>query len=121
MQQSLFQINISPNVTPRSGRRSQADGQDVGTVGETRPEPRRVEEAGWWTMPQTRPQAEMVAYAPDETTGRDGGLCPRRDHRQRWWPMPQTRPQAEMVAYAPYENTGRVEMRFKIGSTLAIQ
>ncbi|KAK6993974.1 hypothetical protein BgiMline_010549 [Biomphalaria glabrata] len=49
----------------------------------------------------------MVAYAPDETTGRDGGLCPRRDHRQRWWPMPQTRPQAEMVAYAPDETTGR--------------
>jgi hypothetical protein len=31
-----------------------------GTAGETRPEPRRLEErAGWWPMSQTRPQADV--------------------------------------------------------------
>ncbi|KAH3886491.1 hypothetical protein DPMN_010501 [Dreissena polymorpha] len=45
------------HLAPRPVCRCLADWQNMGAAGDTRPEPRRLEEAGWRPMSQMRPQA----------------------------------------------------------------
>jgi hypothetical protein len=59
-------LKTSKHLAPRFGCRRQADGQDVGIAGETRPEPRRLERPGWWPMSQTGPEEEEEDQVSDD-------------------------------------------------------
>ncbi|KAI8789025.1 hypothetical protein BgiBS90_009283, partial [Biomphalaria glabrata] len=57
----LMEGCLNFTIAPRFGSRCQAYGQDVETVGESRPEPKCLEKAGWWAVvyAQKGPQAYM--------------------------------------------------------------
>ncbi|KAI8771092.1 origin recognition complex subunit 1 [Biomphalaria glabrata] len=69
--------------------------------GTTPQEPIRLEEAGWWPMPQRGPLPQN-RYAWRKLVG---GLCPRRDHS----PRTDTPGGSWLMAYVPEGTTGREE------------
>ncbi|KAI8777488.1 hypothetical protein BgiBS90_021691 [Biomphalaria glabrata] len=83
--------------------------QDVGTVGETRPEPRCLEEAGWWPMGKTWRQLERLAQNRDAWRKLVGGLWARLGDSWRDSPRTETPGRSLLVANALEGTTGRDE------------